>query len=166
VADAGADRAAHGAADADHLRFQRRSWAVQRTAWIASCLVLAAALAGAFGDGPLASRTVVVGDVTFAFERVQRAERPADYRVAAPRPVAIRFSGGAFRDLQPMHDLPGGIAFQREGTPLATVLRLGNPGAGGHDLVLRVAPHEMGFRRGVIAVEGAEPRAVWILVLP
>lgn len=38
---------------AEDFAFQRRNWRVQRVAWIVMALILAAALAGVFGSGPL-----------------------------------------------------------------------------------------------------------------
>jgi hypothetical protein len=52
----------------EDLRFQRREWAVQRAAWVAMALVLAAALAGLVGRGPLCRVRVAGADRAIVLE--------------------------------------------------------------------------------------------------
>ena len=53
-------------------RFQRAEWSAQRCGWAASVLLIAVALAGAFGDGPLSSAGVSNGNLHVQFERFGR----------------------------------------------------------------------------------------------
>lgn len=54
-------------------RFQRRKWRIQRLSWVVMLLLLAAALAGAFGDGPLSR--VSAGDPAALHAEYQRFVR-------------------------------------------------------------------------------------------
>ena len=59
-------------------RVQERLWAAERVAWAAMALILGAAMAGVFGDGPLArvERAAPDGSLRVAFQRFQRADAP------------------------------------------------------------------------------------------
>ena len=77
------------------LAFQRREWAVERTAWVVGLVLLAAAALGLFGDGPLARATVRTPDgiLAVAYDRFARAEAPTTLRVR----VAAAAAGDALR---------------------------------------------------------------------
>jgi hypothetical protein len=57
------------------LEHERREWRIERIAWVVFALILLAALAGAFGDGPLARGQAGVVDTALwvDFERLERA---------------------------------------------------------------------------------------------
>jgi hypothetical protein len=65
------------------LDFQRRTWAVQRVAWAVMLLVLAAAVAGLVGPGPLSEVTVGAADAPLRLEynRFERYQAPAELRL-------------------------------------------------------------------------------------
>lgn len=69
-------------------RFQRRKWRIQRLSWIAMLLLLAAALAGVFGDGPLSR--VSAGDTATLHAEYQRFVRHH-----APALLRLRIGGRA-----------------------------------------------------------------------
>jgi hypothetical protein len=67
------------------MPFQRRVWRVQRMAWVAMVLVVAAAMAGAFGgDGPLALGRHQEGGATIEWARIQRIGAAAPIRITLP----------------------------------------------------------------------------------
>lgn len=60
-------------------RFQRVEWRLQRVGWVVMAAVVAGALAGTFGRGPL-SRAVAMapdGSLEIEYERVQRYQGPS-----------------------------------------------------------------------------------------
>ncbi|MCY7379267.1 MAG: hypothetical protein LH467_08045 [Gemmatimonadaceae bacterium] len=61
----------------------RRAWRFERVGWVMIALAIAGGLAGAFGDGPLSSATVVSADgrVGVNFERVVRYKAPSTLEV-------------------------------------------------------------------------------------
>lgn len=60
------------------LLFQRRSWRVQRVAWVVMAGIVVAALLGLFGSGPLSSATVSTpnGVIQVRYERFGRLDSP------------------------------------------------------------------------------------------
>jgi hypothetical protein len=61
----------------EDFEFQRRSWRVQRVAWLAGLLLLAGAMLGLFGSGPLSRATVdVPGLMRVEYQRFARYETP------------------------------------------------------------------------------------------
>ncbi|BDP42249.1 hypothetical protein DAETH_22180 [Deinococcus aetherius] len=64
--------------------FQRREWRVERIGWGVIWLLLALALAGLFGGGPLSRTSVSSGDLTLDFPRFERETRPTELEVSLP----------------------------------------------------------------------------------
>jgi hypothetical protein len=64
------------------LRQQRREWRVERAGWIAIGALLVAALAGAFGPGPLTHRTARSVDASLELDyyTIERREAPVELR--------------------------------------------------------------------------------------
>jgi hypothetical protein len=76
----------------EDLPFQRREWLAERVAWTIMALVIAAALLGLFGTGPL-SRTTAgdeAGPLWLEYERFAR--------LLAPAPLRVHLGPGAARD--------------------------------------------------------------------
>jgi hypothetical protein len=70
-------RRAHDLEIDQDLTYLRRSWRVQRAGWLAMAVVLALALAGLLGSGPLSRREVgVPGLLQVEYERFARYEAP------------------------------------------------------------------------------------------
>lgn len=80
----GADLHRHGDLEIEEdLPFQRREWFAERVAWAVMALLIAAALLGLFGTGPL-SRTTAgdeAGPMWLEYERFARLLAPALLRV-------------------------------------------------------------------------------------
>jgi hypothetical protein len=78
----------------DDLRFQRRTWRIQRIGWIAFALLVLAGLLGVFGSGPL-SRAEATGEgVRIEYDRFARLQSSATLRITID-PAAVR--DGAIR---------------------------------------------------------------------
>ena len=76
----------------EDLPFQRREWVAERVAWAVMALLIAAALLGFFGTGPL-SRTTAgdeAGPLWLDYERFAR--------LLAPAPLRVHVGQGAARD--------------------------------------------------------------------
>lgn len=71
----------------EDLSFHRRLWAIQRIGWVVAIIVIALAVAGLFGSGPLSS--VRAGDAALAveYDRFVRRDAPTEFRIDA-RPSA------------------------------------------------------------------------------
>lgn len=77
---------------AQDMRYQRRSWFVQRVGWAVMLLVLLAAVAGVFGEGPVGAGAVAAEDGSFS---VLFAEYP---RKRAPETLRFRVNAGAVEE--------------------------------------------------------------------
>lgn len=79
----------------DDMRFQARSWRVERTAWAVMAVLVLLGLAGVFASGPLSDVSVRSADgaVTVDYPRFARKTARAhfDVRISSPGPTRIRF---------------------------------------------------------------------------
>lgn len=68
---------------AQDLPFEKRSWLMQRIAWIAGALVLIAALLGVFGNGPLSrtEKSSQDGALRLEYQRIVRFQAPCELRI-------------------------------------------------------------------------------------
>jgi hypothetical protein len=79
----------------DDMRFQRRSWAVERAGWTVMGVVIVAAVLGLFSAGPLSGTMVhqPQGLADIEYGRFQRRSAPAPIRirlqVASARPEGV-----------------------------------------------------------------------------
>lgn len=64
--------------------FQRRAWIAQRVGWGAMAAVVAAALAGAFGDGPASRRVLLDDGARVVFDRTIRQRSPTTVEIRVP----------------------------------------------------------------------------------
>lgn len=78
------------------LNFERRSWRLQRVAWVIGTLVLIAALAGVFGHGPMSDASVESSDgaLRLDYSRLTRSQSPSDLNFEIG-PTAPRQGGQA-----------------------------------------------------------------------
>jgi hypothetical protein len=63
----------------EDMRYQRRSWIVERAGWTLLVLLALVALSGLFGTGPLSWAKVSGGSLSVEYDRFQRATRVARY---------------------------------------------------------------------------------------
>lgn len=65
------------------LALEEREWTIQRIGWLLIALVVASALLGLFGAGPLSSRVIAARDGRFKLEydRFERYQSPSRLRV-------------------------------------------------------------------------------------
>lgn len=73
------------------LRFQRRQWIAQRIGWGILWALMAAALAGLLGRGPLSKRTAVdpSGTIAVEYDRFQRERAKSELHLTIS-PAAVR----------------------------------------------------------------------------
>jgi hypothetical protein len=69
----------------EDLEYQRREWRVQRAGWIAFAVIIAAALAGLLGDGPLSSTSLESSDGSLRLQYSRFA------RVGTTNALRLRF---------------------------------------------------------------------------
>ncbi len=69
----------------EDMRFQRRSWIVERIGWSVLVLIALIGLSGVFGIGPLSWQTAKGGSLSVEYERFQRITRLARFTFEASR---------------------------------------------------------------------------------
>jgi hypothetical protein len=69
------------------IRFQRIEWRVQRVGWAFMGVLVAAAVAGAFGSGPLSHARLdsADGNMTVEYQRLARQKSPTELRITVNR---------------------------------------------------------------------------------
>ena len=65
----------------EDVAFERRLWRVQRVGWVVITLVLVAALAGLFGNGPLSHASASAGNLQVRYDRFVHADAPATLNI-------------------------------------------------------------------------------------
>lgn len=68
----------------EEMRVKRVTWRGEVVEMVLLSLIIASALAGLFGSGPLSSQTRSSGGLQVEWERFQRLERPTSMRVRYP----------------------------------------------------------------------------------
>ena len=65
------------------LNFEKRSWKVERVAWVVAALILVAALLGFLGPGLLGKATAASPDksISLDYYRMERFQAPAEWRL-------------------------------------------------------------------------------------
>jgi hypothetical protein len=63
----------------EDMRFQRRSWIVERAGWVVLALIALAGLSGVLGNGPASWAHAGAGPLTVSYQRFQRATRVSDF---------------------------------------------------------------------------------------
>jgi hypothetical protein len=65
------------------LTFHRGLWAAQRVGWVIALLIIALALLGLFGEGPLSSVRSGDPSLTIEYDRFVRRDSPSEIRIDA-----------------------------------------------------------------------------------
>jgi hypothetical protein len=81
---------------AEDIELERRTWTVEHIAWVAMVLILLAALAGIFGNGPLswASASSSDSNLVIEYQRFVRNQARSDLRIRI-FPEAVEADRGA-----------------------------------------------------------------------
>ncbi|MBL8699832.1 MAG: hypothetical protein JNK67_15750 [Alphaproteobacteria bacterium] len=139
-----------GALIGEDPRFQARMWRIERVAWVAMVLVIASGLAGAFGNGWLATQTAAShsGETLVAYDSLMRWS------------VEYELHAKARGDLPHQAvELDAGLL---EGLRIVDTQRLR-----ANELVIRVTPRRRFDRiRGAIRLGGDERVPIDVVVLP
>jgi hypothetical protein len=154
----------------DDMRFQRRTWAVERVGWILMGVVIVAAAAGLFGVGPLSWATVrQLPDLAeIDYGRFQRQTAPATIRIKTPRPrsdgVLIEVDSAFLNAYKISSIWPQPV----QSTALAHGVRFRFDVAEGMPatIVFHVSPQRMGFFRPKLTIAGAEPVELPVFIFP
>jgi hypothetical protein len=168
----GSDKKLNGeVAVGEDLAFQRKWWKFERAVWIVFTLIVAADLAGAFGQGPLAKSNARAADgsIDLRYERMER--------VSTPSILTVEFGPSAIRNgkvsLYVSDSLVKNLGARRV-VPAPQSSMIGNGGlsytlpasALPASMEFELEPTRPGLSHVTIQVAGAQPVTVSIFVFP
>jgi hypothetical protein len=152
----------------EDMRFQRRSWMVERAGWLVLTAIALAALTGVFGNGPLSTARAGAGPLTVVYERFQRATRTTrfEFEIApGPRSDATLHLGGAFLrqfEIASIQPRPLTSTAGPDGVDLTFAAR---PNAG-RRVVIWTRSRHYGLSRITAAADAGAAAAFWVFVYP
>lgn len=155
----------------EDLKFQRRTWRVQRIGWTVMVLLIGAAVSGVFASGPLSEAETRDPDGTIGveYERFVRRMAPTTLRIRFLAPVAnadrvaIEFGNSFIRDveIETVRPEPEHMTAMPDGVRMA--FRLAQ---GGGAVTLSIKPQAVGSLRGEVGIVGRRPARLSQFVYP
>lgn len=152
----------------ENMRFQKRSWIVERAGWGLLILIVLVGLTGALGIGPLSWQTASGGSLTVEYERFQRITRLARFTFDAKGqtgPELRLHLSEAFQKNFEVSDIQPQPARSTAG-PDGIDLSFATNGASDERVVIWA--HSRHYGRSDIAVRlgGEAPLSLWVFVYP
>jgi hypothetical protein len=148
--------------------FHRREWFVQRSAWVVMTAVIAAAIAGVFGGGPLANARVAIGDGHMEYERFVRKRADTEWRIKpAHHTAAGRFRVSIDTSLLEHYEVTSIVP-----EPQATQLAFGQAvfefdlGSNPADIVFHLEPEQVGPSSGEVRFGNSKPAQIQQFIYP
>lgn len=152
----------------EDMRFQKRSWTVERAGWLVLAAVALAGLTGVLGTGPLSAARAGAGPLTVTYERFQRATRTTRFAfeiAPGPRSAVTLHLGGDFQrqfEVMSIQPRPAASTAGPDGVDLNFAAR---PNAAGR-VVIWTQSRRYGLSRITAAVDADAAAAFWVFVYP
>jgi hypothetical protein len=150
---------------AQNLAFERTGWRIERAGWVALALLLAAALAGVLGPGPLATRDVRTPDGALAvsYPRFMRMRAESRIRIRLRPPpaadVELRLDGTWLAGVRVRGIAPAPTRSEIHGDRWSLVFATPREAATALEVSIDVEPRSAGRLEGGFALgDGAELR--------
>ncbi len=155
----------------ESMRAQRRLWKVQRVARMLALLLMALAVAGLFGDGPLSHATASRDGHALEYERVGYRDTPQTYRLRLGGDVTAGETVRIWLDWETVARMKlEGVVPEPERTVLASdrlILEFTRGEVGGQrEILLDFQPNVSGHHTARLGVEGGPEFEVAQLFLP
>jgi hypothetical protein len=152
----------------EDMRFQRRSWLVERAGWLLLALVAAAGLTGLFGAGPLSHAHTSAGVLAVDYDRFQRATRVSPFVFTVPpgtgRDMTLHLGGSLQRHFEFTSIQPAPLRTRTnpDGIDLTFATQAGAPSR----IVIWAHSRHYGLSRMTAAIDGGEQAPFWVFVYP
>lgn len=152
----------------EDMRFQQRSWLVERVGWTALVLLALIGLTGLLGTGPLSWQKVSGGTLSVEYERFQRATRLARYTfVVKPQTeseLRLHLDGAFQRNFEISKIQPE--AARTAVGPDGMDLVFASNGADTASIVIWAHSRHYGTSDIATRVNNGPPVAFWVFVYP
>jgi hypothetical protein len=141
------------------LEFQEKEWSAERAGWIVGLVLLLAALAGLFGNGPLSSATRVSGPLQVTWERLCRYNASMDLVVQLANPqvsdegIQLWIDRAYIETFEIESIVPEPEAMHEEGERLVVTFRA-PPSSTSFHAVLQIRPQKAGVFHGRLGQVG------------
>jgi hypothetical protein len=152
----------------ENMRFQRRSWLVERLGWLVLTAIAAVGLTGALGNGPASWARASGGALIVTYERFERATRTSSFVFdLAPGPGGERtlhLSAPFQRDFELTSIQPPPLRSRTEkgGMALTFAAPAGAPGR----VVIWAHARSYGLSRIAASADGGPSAAFWVFAYP
>jgi hypothetical protein len=152
----------------ENMRFQKRSWIVERLGWLVLLAIPAFGLTGVFGSGPVSWTHASGGTLAVSYERFERATRTSsfifDLGAAAGNERTLHLSAPFQRDFEftsiqprPLRDQTG-----QDGIDLTFAVQSDATDR----VVIWARPRSYGLSGITASVDGGPATAFWIFAYP
>jgi hypothetical protein len=152
----------------ENMRFQKRSWMVERFGWLVLTVIAVVGLTGLFGNGPASWARASGGAVTVSYERFERATRMSPFVFAlAAGPGSERtlhLSAPFQRDFEFASIQPPPLRSRADqgGMALTFAAPAGAPG----QVVIWAHARFYGLSRITASLDGGPSAAFWVFAYP
>jgi hypothetical protein len=152
----------------ENMRFQRRSWMVERAGWLVLAAIATVGLTGVLGNGPASWARTSAGSLTVTYERFQRATRVSAFVfqvTSAPgRDLTLHLNSPfqrnfEFASIQPP---PRQTRTGPDGIELTFAAQAGAASR----IVIWAHSRRYGLSRIAAAADGGPTAVVWVFVYP
>jgi hypothetical protein len=140
----------------EDIAFERRAWKVQRVGWVLMSVTLIAAVAGVFGDGPLAKAEATADGVGVKYDRFVRSGGETELKLRLEPGRGDEVEGWLGREYLERFELvdvlpePERVATDPERVRMT--FRAGTPGEAVH-VRIRAKPRASGRLHGEVGLE-------------
>lgn len=158
---------------AQDLHFQQWQWTIQRHGWIVLLALVAAALAGLLGRGPLSSAATATPDgaLHLEYDRFLHYRDPTTLQLRL-EPQGVRdglarvwLEGAYLEGVQIQHVTPRPVAEEAAGGSIVFVFRVADPGRATR-ITFHLEAEQLGRLSGRFGLDGGEPGTFWQFVYP
>jgi hypothetical protein len=149
----------------EDLRFQHRTWRVQRVGWVVLALIVLAALAGLSGPGPLSNREATTDDLKVEYERFVRHGAQTELQVSIDASAlrsgqaSISISRDYLDSFNLQHVTPSPVRVQAGEDALKYVFA-SETANGSIEATFELQPDEIGGHSVSIALDGGPPVSI------
>jgi hypothetical protein len=152
----------------EDMRFQRRSWLVERAGWLVLALIALAGLTGVFGSGPASWAHASAGPLTVSYDRFQRATRTTAFIFEVAHQdggeVTLHIGAPFQRDFEVTSVQPAALR-SRTG-PDGIDLTFAAAGGGMSRIVIWAHARSFGLSRIDASANGGAPARLGVFIYP